>query len=322
MAVSLSVLLSASMARLPLGLDVYRPAPGDNPMTDDKVRLGRRLFFDPLLSRDGSITCATCHQPERAFADGRTVSIGVLGRRGARNVPAVINRVYGASFSWDGRAPTLEQQVLAPIEHRDELGMSVDEVIDRLKRDRRYADAFRAVFDRSVSRDDLARALASYVRSILAGDAPIDRYLARGHEALDATALAGLRLFRGKANCTACHAGPTFTDERFHNTGVAWRQSGDGGAFQDEGRASVTGRPADRGAFKTPTLREVGRTAPYMHNGSFTGLEDVIEFYDRGGRPNPQLDPELRPLRLTGVEKMALAAFLRSLSGTVVEGAR
>ena len=158
--------------------------------------------------------------------------------------------------------------------------------------------------------------MASYVRTILSGDAPIDRYMNGEREALAEQARAGLRLFRGKANCTACHLGPIFSDEQFHNTGVAWRE----GELLDPGRFAVTGKEEDRGAFKTPTLREVTRTAPYMHDGSLATLDDVIEFYNRGGNPNPHLDPELRPLRLTPEEKQALLAFLRALSGTIREG--
>ena len=161
-----------------------------------------------------------------------------------------------------------------------------------------------------ISAGQLAAALASYVRSILSGNAPLDRYLNGDREALSEEARQGLNLFRGKANCSACHVGPNFTDERFHNTGVAWRE----GRLLDPGRFAVTGKEADRGAFKTPTLREIARTAPYMHDGSLASLEDVIEYYDRGGNRNPYLDVELRPLRLAPEEKKAMITFLRSLS--------
>lgn len=299
---------------VPLGLDAYMPVPESNPLTADKVALGRRLFFDTRLSMDGTVSCATCHDPSKAFTDGRRVSVGVAGRPGVRNAPSLVNRGYGAAFFWDGRAATLEEQVLGPIENPDELGSSVAGVLARLSQDEAYPGQFRMAFGRDVRREDFARALASYVRSILAGDAPVDRYLAGDRDALSPDAQAGLRLFRGKANCTACHLGPTFSDERFHNTGVAWA----GGVLSDAGRAAVSRRPEDQGAFKTPTLRHVGQTGPYMHDGSFARLEDVIDFYDRGGNPNPHLDPEIRPLRLTAAEKSALLAFLRSLSGRIV----
>ena len=177
-----------------------------------------------------------------------------------------------------------------------------------------------------LSPEDISRALASYVRSILSGDSRFDRFVNGDRDALSSEQRAGLQIFRGKGNCTACHVGPNFTDERFHNTGVAWQgpptASDARGRFQDEGRFVVTGKHEDRGAFKTPTLREIARTAPYMHDGSRASLDEVIDYYDRGGNPSPGRDPELRPLRLTAVEKRALAAFLRSLSGIVREGRR
>ena len=162
----------------------------------------------------------------------------------------------------------------------------------------------------------MAKALASYVRSILSGDAPVDRYMNGERDALSKQAREGLRIFRGKGNCTACHLGPTFTDEQFHNTGVAWRD----GELLDLGRYAVTGQQEDRGKFKTPTLREVARTAPYMHDGSLASLIDVIDYYDRGGNANPDLDPELQRLNLTVEEKQALVAFLGTLSGVIREG--
>ena len=287
---------------IPLGLDLFMPIPDTNPMTTEKVARGRRLFFDRRLSADGSLSCASCHRPGQAFSDPRPVSIGVFGRAGHRNGPAIINRGYGRAFFWDGRTTTLEEQVLRPIEDPAEMD----------------SNAIAAAARVGLTRSELSHALASYVRSILAGNSPFDRFVAGDQRALSADEQAGLRLFRGKANCTACHIGPTFSDEQFHNTGVALAD----GRFQDDGRAGVTGRDADRGAFKTPTLREVARTAPYMHDGSLRRLEDVIEFYDRGGRPNRGLDSEIRPLRLTGTEKRSLVALLRALSGELVEGRR
>ena len=300
----------------PLGLDLYMRVPDDNPLTPAKVALGRMLFFDSLLSEDQSLACATCHDPGRAFTDGRPVSVGVFGRRGTRNVPTLVNRTYGASFFWDGRITTLEEQVLQPIQDPKEMDITVGEVVVRLEHDRVYSDLFQTAFGREVNDGDLAKALASFVRTILSGDGPIDRHLNGDRDALTERQLQGLRLFRGKGNCTACHLGPTFSDEQFHNTGVAWSD----GEWLDDGRFGVTGEETDRGRFKTPTLREIARTAPYMHDGSITTLEDVVEFYDRGGSSNPYLDPAIRPLRLTADEKRALLAFLSSLSGEVQEG--
>jgi cytochrome c peroxidase len=315
--VALVALAGVRAGDVPLGLDAYMPVPDHNPITAPKIALGRRLFFDTRLSADGRVSCATCHDPALAFAEHRRVSIGVFGRTGTRNAPALINRGYGSAFFWDGRAATLEEQVLGPIDNPVELGAGVDDAVRRLARDPSYASGFQRSFDRAPSRNDLARALATYIRSIRAGNAPVDRFLAGDRGALSPREQTGLRVFRGKGNCTACHFGPTFTDERFHNTGVAWMT----GALSDEGRAAVTGRVEDRGAFKTPTLRHVADTAPYMHDGSIATLEAVIELYDRGGHPNPYLDAELRPLRLTADEKSALLAFLQALTGRIFEGA-
>ena len=302
--------------KIPLGLDLYMPVPEDNPLTAEKVAIGRKLFFDKRLSRDKTMSCGTCHDPQRGFTDGHAVSVGVFGRKGSRNVPTLINRGYGATHFWDGRASSLEEQVLQPIQNPKELDMTVEEVVKRVKKDSGYARRFQAVFGSAVNAEDLAMALANYVRTILSGNSPLDRYLSGQRNAISPKARAGLRIFRGKGNCTACHLGPNFTDERFHNTGIAWRNS----RLSDSGRFAVTDEEQDLGAFKTPTLREVAQTTPYMHDGSLATLEQVIEFYNRGGNPNPHLDPEVRPLHLTVEEKETLLAFLKSLSGDIREG--
>jgi cytochrome c peroxidase len=306
---------AASLGPRLLGLDLYRPAPADNPLTPETIALGRQLFFDRRLSRDGSRSCASCHDPARAFGGRASVARGIGGAVGTRNVPAIVNRAWGTSFFWDGRAATLEDQVRQPILNPAELGMTPAGV-EALARSDRYRSRFRTVFGAEPTLALVGRALASYVRSIMAGDAPYDRYLAGKADALRADALRGLGLFSGPARCMTCHSGPLLSDEAFHNTGVAWRT----GVVTDEGRGGITGRPADRGAFKTPTLREVARTAPYMHDGSLHTLPEVIDFYDRGGHDNPGLDPQIRPLRLTAAEKGDLLAFLASLTGRVVEG--
>jgi cytochrome c peroxidase len=271
------------------------PVPEENPLTPEKIELGRRLFSDRRLSRDGTIACASCHDPTRAFSDGRAKAVGVFGREGRRSAPALVNRGYGRAFFWDARISTLEEQVLKPIEDPNEMDLPLGEAARRV----------------GLSPEDLSRALASFVRSILSGDAPFDRFVNGDRVALSTEQQAGLQIFRGKGNCTACHVGPVFSDERTHNTGIAWA----GQSFLDEGRAAISGKPEDRGAFKTPTLREISRSAPYMHDGSLATLEAVIDYYDRGGNVNPSLDPEIRPLRLTPGEKRALVAFLTSLSG-------
>lgn len=292
-----TALLAAELARpisIPLGLDLYLPVPEDNPLTAEKIELGRRLFNDKRLSRDRTLACASCHDPARAFSGDRARSVGVFGRQGPRNVPAIINRGYGRAFFWDGRITTLEEQVMQPIINPVELDMTMEQASART----------------GLSGTAIVRALASYVRSILSADSPYDRYLFGDREALTAAQRRGLDVFRGKGNCIACHVGPNFTDEQLHNTGVAF----------------LNGDPVDLGGgsanFKTPTLREVAQSAPYMHDGTFPTLEAVIDFYSDGGRPNPNLDREIAPRRFTRSDKQDLLAFLRSLSGTVVEGAR
>ncbi len=294
------LLLAVALA-IPLGLDLYMPVPEENPLIAEKVDLGRRLFNDRRLSRDGSIACVSCHDPDRAFSDGRAIAAGVFGRAGRRNAPAIVNRGYGRAFFWDGRAHTLEEQVLEPIQDPNEMDLPVAEAASRV----------------GLTPEDVSRALASYVRSILSGDSAYDRFVNGDRTALSAERQTGLQIFRGKGNCTACHVGPNFSDERIHNTGVAWRDPSTGsgqvaGYYADEG--------AGNGTFKTPTLREVARTAPYMHDGSISTLEEVVGFYDAGGRSNPHIDPEIHPLQLSVEEKQAIVAFLKSLSGSIREG--
>jgi cytochrome c peroxidase len=299
--------------------ELVMPVPADNPLTDAKIALGRRLFFDARLSKDRSVSCANCHHPDRAFTDNRTLAIGVFDRVGKRHSPALINRGFGRAHFWDGRASTLEKQVLQPIEDPNEMDLPLEEAIRRLDADDSYRAAFQAVFERAISADDLSRALASYVRTIRSGDSPYDRFVAGNTDALSVEQQQGLQIFRTRGRCTFCHAEPLFTDERFWNTGIAWRAEpgAETASYQDEGRFATSGLERDRGSFKTPTLREIARTAPYMHDGSLATLEDVVEFYDRGGRPNRHQFPGIGPLRLSAEEKQALVRFLESLNGVV-----
>jgi cytochrome c peroxidase len=298
--------------------DLSMTAPPDNPMTTDKAALGRRLFFDARLSNDRSVSCATCHDPERAFADERPLAVGVFGRVGRRHSPSLVNRGFGRAQFWDGRAATLEAQVLQPIVDPNEMDLPLAEAVKRLNEDDSYRASFQAIFARPISEDDLGRALATYLRTIRSGDAPYDRFVAGDITALSTEQQLGLQVFRRKG-CNICHSEPTFTDEQFQNTGVAWRPdpATGTGEYQDDGRFLVSKLDRDRGKFKTPTLREVARTAPYMHDGSLATLADVVEFYDAGGRPNRNLFQVIRPLRMTPQEKQALIAFLGALSGTV-----
>ena len=310
-------MLPASAESPQLGLDLYRPYPHDNPPNPAKAELGGLLFHERRLSRDGSMSCATCHDPARAFTDGQVTALGIDGLRGSRNVPAILNNAWGTAFFWDGRASTLEQQVLQPLFNPRELAAAPAQVVAVAKSEA-YRSRFIDVFGAEPGLGDVARALASYVRTIVASDAPFDRYMAGESRALSEPAIRGLALFRGKARCSACHAGPTFTDGEFHNTGIAWRT----GVPTDEGRALVTHAAEDRGAFKTPTLREVTRTAPYMHDGSVATLPEVIDYYDGGGHKNPTLDRRMRRLNLSSSDKKDLLAFLQSLNGIVTDGFR
>jgi len=231
------LLLYAAAITIPLGLDLYLPVPEENPLTAEKIEVGRRLFFDRRLSRDNSVSCSTCDDPERAFSDSRAIAVGGFGRRGRRNAPSLINRGYGRLFFWDGRAASLEEQVVKPIEDPNEMDLNLSDAAARM----------------GIAPVEIGCALASFVRSILAGDSPYDRFVNGDRSALSSEEQAGLQLFRGKGHCVAYHVAPNFTDGRLHNTGIAWRD----GKLADAG--------GGHGDLKTPTLREVARTAPYMH---------------------------------------------------------
>ena len=291
---------------IPLGLDAYYPIPTSNPMTPGGIALGKRLFFDTLLSIDFTLSCASCHQPAHAFSDTIAQSRGVRGQTTSRNAPSLLNRAYGQIFFWDARAASLEETVTQPIRNPRELGLDLIALVERLRQNPSYRSEFQAEYSDEITETNIARSLASYVRSLRAGDSPFDRYMAGDRTAMSAEAIAGLKVFTGKGNCVACHIGATLTDERLHNTGVS--------VGLDPGRQIVTAVEADRGKFKVPSLRNVAVTAPYMHDGSLATLEAVVDFYDRGGGSNPNLDREIKPLRLTVGEKRSLIAFLRTLT--------
>lgn len=292
----------------PPGLDAYLPAPADNPLSAEKIRLGERLFHDRILSVDRSLSCAGCHLPAHAFSGTTARAHGVGGREVHRNTPSLLNRGYLDRFFWDGRARSLEDAVLMPITNPSELGLTMPELVRRLTVDATYRRAFGAALGEDPSEDGIARVLASYVRSLRSGGSPADLYALEGSAALSERAARGRDLFRGEAGCWICHTGPLLTDGELHNTGVSW-------GAPDTGAHLRTGRERDRGRFRTAPLRDVARTAPYMHDGSVGTLQEVVAFYDRGGNPNPNLDAELRPLGLTDEEKAALVAFMEALTG-------
>jgi cytochrome c peroxidase len=287
------------------------PVPAANPMTDAKVRLGMALYFDPRLSSDGTISCASCHDPNAGFADPRPFSLGVGGAKGGRNAPTVLNSAHVKFQFWDGRAKDLEEQALGPIQNPVEMQMTMPMALDKLKSIPGYVRMFDQVFGSPPTAEGIADAIAAFERTVISTNAPYDRYIQGDPTAMSPAAIRGMELFRGKAHCQACHSGPNFTDGRFHNLGVGYAN----GAFTDEGRAKVTKSPADMGSFKTPGLRSVALTAPYLHDGSEQTLESVIDFYNRGGVPNPNLDPLMLPLALTAREKAELVEFMKALTG-------
>lgn len=292
----------------PLGFPDALVAPVGNEFTDERTALGRELFFDPLLSRDRTVACASCHQPEHGMADPRARSLGVDGKPSRRNAPTLFNRGHARAQMWDGAAESLEEQALMPLENPDEMALSVEDALVRLRAEPRYASRFEAAYG-SLTRESLAKALAQFVRRLQLGNSPVDRFRAGDVTGLSPQERTGMWLFESRAGCWRCHSGPNFSDERFHSTGIGAR---DGVA--EPGRAAITGDALDRGRFKTASLRALTFTAPYMHDGSLATLEEVIDFYARGGNPHPQLDPELHAFDASPEERAALAAFLKALS--------
>lgn len=294
----------------PFGLPEQIPDPPDNAYSRERTELGRALFFEPLLSLDGSVACATCHLPEHGFAEPAATSTGVGGKRTARNAPTLFNRAFAPAHMWDGRASVLEQQVLLPIENPDEMALPLAQALERLRADSGYRERFERAYG-ELSQSTLAKALAQFVRRLTFADSPVDRFRIGEVTGLSVEERAGMWLFESRAGCWKCHSGPNLSDESFHNTGVGAR---DGQA--EPARQAITGDERDRGRFKTPTLRALSFTAPYMHDGSLATLEEVVDFYARGGNPNPALDPLLAELELSPEERRALVAFLHALSRT------
>ncbi len=320
--------------------------PGWNPMTVGKVALGKQLFYDPRLSLDSTVSCASCHDPARGWTDQRVASIGIDHQLGSRNSPTILNTAFGQTMFLDGRAPSLEGQALGPIQNKIEMGdQSYRQIIERLRTIPGYQTQFRKVFGTEVTLDALAKAIACFERTALSGNSRYDKYAwTEGRDEDDPATyqdltleekrgmvLFGLSMLRedpdnakfdakkllNRANCTACHTGRTFSDELFHNLGVGYDSAR--ADFKDLGRWVVapigTKSRAQRGAFKTPTVRDIARTTPYMHDGSEPTLESVVEFYNKGGVRNPALDSKIAPLNLTTAEKADLVAFLRTLTG-------
>ena len=334
---------------LPLGVSsvLYDISmPDGHPPTPAQVALGSALFNDKRLSVDNSVACATCHDPKKGFTDhraGNATSAGVQGKRGTRNSPTVLNAMFQATEFWDGRAPTLEAQAKLPILNPVEMGQkSPDDVVAKLRGIPEYVTAFRSVYGADITYDNMAAAIGAFERTQYSGNSPFDRFLAGDAGAIGEPAKRGWALFNGKARCSDCHAfnagSSLFSDQKFHNIGVAAHNrnfaalarqavtvmaNGNtqqidelalGSKYSELGRFLITGRQADIGAFKTETLRNIGITGPYMHDGSMATLWDVIDHYNKGGIPNPFLDGGIQRLGLTEAEIDDLVAFLFTLT--------
>lgn len=306
----------------PLGLPPV-VSPADNPPTAETIALGRKLYYDPILSVDNTVSCASCHAPEYGFSDGRQVSTGVEGKTGTRNSPTVFNSAYFTTQFWDGRAPSLEVQAEGPVQNPVEMAHTLKGVEQRLMKNREYRALFKQAFGTDViTYEAVGKSIAAFERTVISGNSPFDRYY-YGHDekAMSPAAIRGFKVFSSadKGNCTACHTigkdYALFTDNKFHNLGVGVLDI-EGKNFADVGRYQVTKNDADRGAFKTPSLRNVALTAPYFHDGSMKTLKDVVDYYIGAGNSNPYLDKQIHVLDfLSGEERADLLAFLESLTG-------
>ena len=336
--------------RLPMGLDKGAAGiviPEDNPLTRAKIELGRQLYFDPRLSRDGTVSCASCHHPDKGYAFDTQFGVGVKGQEGGRNSPVSYNRILSGPQFWDGRADSLEAQAVGPIANPIEMGFTHDECVERLETIEGYRIQFEKIFpDSGVTIDNVGKAIASFERVVVTGPSPADYYepvllvesqfpeLVKDLEAFEEedpdsfdfymeavenseknpmseAAIRGRKLFFDKrSNCSTCHTGANFSDEQYHNLGVGMDTE-----KPDLGRFDQTKENKDRGAFKTPTIRNVALTAPYMHDGSQKTLEEGVEWYAKGGHANDHLSDKVKKLDLTDQEKSDLVAYMKALTG-------
>ncbi|MBL8219353.1 MAG: c-type cytochrome [Bryobacterales bacterium] len=295
------------------------PVPADNPLTAETVALGRRLYYDTKLSRDNTVSCASCHSPVLGFADGKRVSSGVGGKTGNRNAPTVWNAAYASVQFWDGRAPTLEEQAAGPIENPVEMDLPHDQLLGRLNGDPAYGRLFTQAFGPGrITMDKVKKAIAGFERTVVSGNSAFDRYqYGRDKTAMSEAAIRGLAIFQDakRGNCAVCHTieekYALFSDGKFHNLGTGMDEQGE---LRDKGRYDVTKVEADLGAFRTSTLRNIAKTAPYMHDGSQKTLREVVDFYVGGGNANPHLDKEIKELKLSQRDRADLVAFLEALT--------
>ena len=299
-----------SFAAEPLGVPDrdYIEYPDDEEHTEEEIHLGKVLFFDPRLSLNEKQSCATCHNPDLGFSDGLAFGLGTMGAKVGRNAPHIYNLAWNISFFWDGRAATLEEQALGPIEAGGEMNMPLPKLIERLKKIKGYRELFDKAYGKdSINKENIGKAIAAFERTIIVDDTPFDRYMKGDKNAMSPDAINGKKLFETKARCILCHDGPNFTDNSFHNIGVLGDDIGRG-KFMPKNDRSLDG------AFKTPGLRNIIFSAPYMHDGSEGTLEDVVRFYNRGGNDVKNKSKLMIPLNLTEKEIFDIVAFLGCLT--------
>ena len=304
-----------SIPTSPLGIDGKLTELKDPP-TPTRVRLGRWLFYDKRLSADNSISCASCHRPENAFSEPSPHSKGIRGQEGNRKAPSFLNLAWTIypNFFWDGRSDSLENQALGPMANPLEMGNSHEAMVKTLKTTQSYSRYFKEAFgDGEITKERVAKAIADYERTRMSGNSPWDKWKAGDERAVSDEIKLGDSLFSGKAACNQCHLGQNFTDNTFHNLGIGWNAKQK--RFSDDGRFVVSKDVKDTGAFKTPTLRDVSKHAPYMHDGSLKTLKDVVNHYNKGGDRNPHLDPKMAPLKLSKREIKAIVALMNALNG-------
>jgi cytochrome c peroxidase len=288
------------------------PMPAENHSTPARVELGKVLFFDPRLSGSGATACASCHNPGLGWSDGLKTAIGAGGQVLGRATPTIVNTAFNTQFMWDGRKKSLEDQALGPMQSKDEMDTDFAALFGRLRAMPGYVAMFEQAYPREgITEETIAKALAAFERTLVSNDSPFDRWLAGDTRALSPAQWRGFQVFLDPArgNCAACHSGPNFTDNGFHNIGLR------SGSKPDLGRFTVRAVVSMKGAFKTPSLRDIELTAPYFRDGSAATLRDVVEHYVRGGEDRSNISPDMKPLKLSEQEKDDLVAFLRSLTG-------
>jgi cytochrome c peroxidase len=309
---------AAAEAKLSLGLPPV-PVPEDNPMTDEKIELGKLLYFDKRLSKDGTIACATCHDPQMAWTEHKPTSTehkptstGIDGQVGGANSPTVINAAYAPAQFWDGRAASLEEQALGPIENPIEMGHKLDDLVPQLNEIAGYKERFQKVFGTDVTKEGIAKAIAAFERTVLSGNSPYDKFKAGDESALNEAQKKGMELF-DDAGCSSCHAPPLFSNYKYYNAGVGMAKDP-----PDAGRKGVTGEDKDLGKFRVPMLREVANTGPYFHDGSCDSLEKAVAMMAGGGMDNPNLSAVLKGIGAKGIsaeDQASIVEFLKALSG-------